>query len=72
MTQIALQGEILTGRDGSYTNMPSTKSVDLSGFDNKMRITWMVSTDATTTTSSGNGNYWIYMDDITVSIVPNN
>ena len=72
MTQIALQGEILTGRDGSYTNMPSTKSVDISGFDNKMRITWMVSTDATTTTSSGNGNYWIYMDDITVSIAPNN
>ena len=72
MTQIALQGEILTGRDGSYTNMPSTKSVDISGFDNKMRITWMVSTDATATASSGNGNYWIYMDDITVSIAPSN
>ena len=72
MTQIALQGEILSGRDGSYTNMPSTKSVDISGFDNKMRITWMVSTDATTTISSGNGNYWIYMDDITVSIAPSN
>ena len=72
MTQIALQGEILSGRDGSYTNMPSTKSVDISGFDNKMRITWMVSTNATATISSGNGNYWIYMDDITVSIAPNN
>ena len=68
MTKCFLEGQILTGRDGSYTNMPSTQSVVMTDFSNKNRITWIVSTNATPLVSFGNGNYWLYMDDLTVSI----
>jgi hypothetical protein len=40
--------------------------VTIDNVDNGMRLSWVISTD--NTASNTNANYWLYIDDIKVSI----
>ena len=61
-----IDGEQLTNSGGSYTSFTGTKQVTISDVSNRNRLAWILST--TNTSSNTNGNYWLYLDDITVSI----
>lgn len=57
----------VTGTDGSYTRMPESTSFQLDGLGHSNRITWLsVPTHAAGAT---NGTYWLYIDNIKVTIV---
>jgi hypothetical protein len=66
LSPIAIKGEILPKTGGSYTSFAGTKSVTIENVDNGMRLGWVISTD--NTASNTNANYWLYLDDIKVSI----
>ena len=52
---------------GNEYSFEGTASVDISDFDNFMRLTWFVTT--THTALMTNSNSWLYLDDIKVQIV---
>ena len=66
LSPIAIKGETLPKTGGSYTGFAGTKSVTIENVDNGMRLAWVLSTD--NTASNTNANYWLYLDDIKVSI----
>lgn len=66
LSPIAIKGETLPKTGGSYTSFAGTKSVTVENVDNGMRLAWVLSTD--NTASNTNANYWLYLDDIKVSI----
>ena len=66
LSPMVIKGETLPKTGGSYTSFAGTKSVTIDNVDNGMRMAWIVSTD--NTASNTNANYWLYIDDIKVSI----
>ena len=66
LAPMVIRGEALATSGGSYTSFAGTKSVTVENVDNGMRLAWIVSTD--NTASNTNANYWLYIDDIKVSI----
>ena len=64
---MVIKGEVLDKENGSYTNLPKTKSLTIDGVDNNMRLGWILSTD--NSASNTNANYWFYIDNIKVQIV---
>ena len=66
LSPMAIKGETLPKTGGSYTSFAGTKSVTIDNVDNGMRLAWVLSTD--NTASNTNANYWLYLDDIKVSI----
>lgn len=66
LSPMVIKGETLPKTGGSYTGFAGTRSVTIDNVDNGMRLAWIVSTN--NTASNTNGNYWLYIDDIKVSI----
>lgn len=66
LSPIVIKGETLPKTGGSYTDFAGTRSVEIDNVDNGMRLSWVLSTD--NTASNTNANYWLYIDDIKVSI----
>jgi hypothetical protein len=66
LSPMVIKGEYLPKTGGSYTSFAGTKSVTIENVDNGMRLAWIISTD--NTASNTNANYWLYIDDIKVSI----
>ena len=66
LSPMVIKGETLPKTGGSYTSFAGTKSVTVENVDNGMRLAWIISTD--NTASNTNANYWLYIDDIKVSI----
>jgi hypothetical protein len=66
LSPMVIKGETLPKTGGSYTSFAGTKSVTIDNVDNGMRLSWVISTD--NTASNTNANYWLYIDDIKVSI----
>ena len=64
---MVIQGEYLDKENGSYTNLPKSKTVTINNVDRDMRLGWILTTD--NTASNTNANYWLYLDDIIVKIV---
>lgn len=66
LSPMVIKGETLPKTGGSYTTFTGTRSVTIDNVDNGMRLAWVISTD--NTASNTNANYWLYIDDIKVSI----
>ena len=66
LIQMSINGEKLANSGGSYTSFTGTRITTLQNVDNKSRLAWIVS--STNDKSNTNGNYWLYLDDIKVSI----
>ena len=66
LSPMVIKGEYLPKTGGSYTSFAGTKTVTIDNVDNGMRLAWIVSTD--NSSSNTNANYWLYLDDIKVSI----
>lgn len=66
LSPMVIKGETLPKTGGSYTSFAGTKSVTIDNVDSGMRLSWVISTD--NTASNTNANYWLYIDDIKVSI----
>ena len=66
-----IKSNIVLSTGGSYTNIPnSNKEVfTLSNCGNTHRLSWQASTNKANALIQ-NGNYWLYLDNIKVSIVP--
>lgn len=62
-----IDGEDVANSGGSYTSFPFSAEVEINDVNNKYRLAWIVSSTSTATFS--NGNYWLYLDDIKVSIL---
>lgn len=68
-----INGYVISDQSGSYTNVPSYAETVLTGCNATSRLTWQADTNADPgLTSIGNGNFWLYVDNIKVQIVPNN
>lgn len=67
LSPMIINGEALSTSGGSYTSFDGMKTVKVENFDNHMRLSWIVSSDFSTTFA--NGNFWLYLDDIKVQIV---
>lgn len=63
-----IDGEALGISGGSYPDMKKSKSVEIT-VDSNSRLAWIVSCNNKVT--STNGNYWFYIDNITVKIAEN-
>ena len=61
-----VKGEMLDKENGSYDNLPKSKTITISGVDKDMRLGWIISTD--NSASNTNANYWFYIDNIKVQI----
>lgn len=66
LSPMVIKGETLPKTGGSYTSFAGTRTVTIDNVDNGMRLAWIISTD--NTASNTNANYWLYIDDIKVSI----
>lgn len=67
ITNLAITNEAVDDTSGSYTNMPLSRTVILNGCTNATRLSWQSSTTRASVLA-GNGNYWIYLDNIKVKI----
>jgi len=67
ISSVVVSGSEIADTTGSYSNLPSSYSATIDGINNATRLSWQ---SATTRGSSigGNGNYWIYIDNIKVQI----
>ena len=63
---MVIKGEALDKENGSYTNLPRTRTVTIDNVDRDMRLGWILTTD--NTASNINSNYWFYIDNIKVQI----
>lgn len=63
-----IDGETLPKSGGSYTSVTNEKSITVNTLTNSSRLAWIISTDCKT--SNTNGNYWMYIDNIRLQIVP--
>ncbi len=52
---------------GSFTNVSTHADITFSGASNATRLSWMSDTNAPATIA-GNGNFWLYVDNIKVQI----
>ena len=66
LSPMEIKGEALDKENGSYTNLPRTRTVMIENVDRDMRLGWILSTD--NNTSNINSNYWFYIDNIKVQI----
>ncbi len=66
LSPMVIKGEYLPKTGGSYTSFAGTRTVTIDNVDNGMRLAWIISTD--NSSSNTNANYWLYIDDIKVSI----
>lgn len=67
LSSMSINGRKLANSGGSYTKIPNSENnITVSGVSNKSRLAWIVS--STNDLSNTNGNYWLYLDDIKVSI----
>lgn len=66
LSYFAIKDETITDLNGSYTSMSGKKNIQISSVDNKSRLAWIVSTNSNA--SATHANYWLYLDDIQVSI----
>ena len=64
---MVIKGEVLDKENGSYTNLPKSKTLTIEGVDRYMRLGWIITTNSTA--SNTNANYWFYIDNIKVQIV---
>ena len=62
-----IKGEYLDKENGSYTNLPKSMTMTISGVDRDTRFGWILTTD--NSQGSVNANYWFYIDEIKVQIV---
>ena len=63
-----IDGEALPKSGGSYTSVTYEKSLTVNTLTNSSRLAWIISTDSSS--SNTNGNYWMYIDNIRLQIVP--
>lgn len=66
LSPMAISKFVMSTKNGSYTSFEGTQSATINSVNNEMRLGWIVTTDNTST--NGNGNYWLYLDDIKVQI----
>ena len=66
LSPMVIQGEYLDKENGSYTNLPKSKTLTIGNVDRDMRLGWIITTD--NTASNTNANYWLYIDEIKVQI----
>ena len=66
LSPMIIKGEYLDKENGSYTNLPKTKTLTIDGVDRDMRLGWILTTD--NTGSNTNANYWFYIDEIKVQL----
>lgn len=66
LSYFAIKDETITDLNGSYTSTGGKKNIQISSVDNKSRLAWIVSTNSNASTT--HANYWLYLDDIQVSI----
>ena len=66
LSYFAIKDETITDLNGSYASMGGKKDIQISSVDNKSRLAWIVSTNSNASTT--HANYWLYLDDIQVSI----
>ena len=66
LSPMAIRAETLTQLNNSYTSFTGVKTVTVSGVDNAMRLSWVLSTN--NDKSNVHANYWLYLDDIKVQI----
>lgn len=64
---IVLSNSEVTSLSGSYTNTPYNAEFEIDNCTNATRLSWQSSTSRTSVIA-GNGNYWIYLDNIKVQI----
>lgn len=62
-----ISAETIDGTDGSYSNIYNTRTVSFSGCTNATRLSWQAGTTRGSSIA-GNGNYWLYLDNIKVQI----
>lgn len=62
-----IKSNIVLSTGGSYTNIPNTETFTLSNCSNTHRLSWQANTNKGSATIQ-NGNYWLYLDNIKVSI----
>lgn len=60
---------VVSDATGSYTNVKTPADVTFSGASNATRLSWLVDTNAPGA-FAGNANFWLYVDNIKVQIVP--
>ena len=63
---MVINGLGMSTANGSYTSFEGTKNVTIENVNSKMRLGWIVTTN--NTSSNTNGNYWLFLDNIQVSI----
>lgn len=64
---IVLSNSEVTSLSGSYSNTPYNAEFEIDNCTNATRLSWQSSTSRTSVIA-GNGNYWIYLDNIKVQI----
>lgn len=64
---IVLSNSEVTSLSGSYTNTPYNAEFEIDNCTNATRLSWQ-SNSSRTSVFAGNGNYWIYLDNIKVQI----
>ncbi|MBR5836863.1 MAG: hypothetical protein IKY66_12005 [Bacteroidales bacterium] len=66
LSPMVIKGEYLDKENGSYTNLPKSKTVTIDNVDRYMRLGWILTTD--NSASNTNANYWFYIDEIKVQL----
>lgn len=66
LSPVILKGETLDKENGSYTNLPKSKTLTIENVDRDVRLGWILTTD--NSSSNTNANYWFYIDEIKVQI----
>ena len=66
LSNLGVNKEVVTNLNGGWNSVSSSKTVTLSGVNNKSRLAWIVTTDSEA--SAVNANYWLYIDNIKVQI----
>ena len=66
LSNLGVDKEVVTTLNGGWNSISSSKTVTLSGVNNKSRLAWIVTTDSEA--SAVNANYWLYIDNIKVQI----
>lgn len=71
-TDSCTETQTYTGINISIPNADNSKVFEIKGANSSTRISWIVNTNTTTTKTWGvNGNFWVYLDDIQVKVIPN-
>ena len=69
ISNVVINNQVVGDATGSYTNVATPADVTFSGASNATRLSWMSDTDAPGALA-GNANFWLYIDNIKVQVLP--